>query len=51
MFVREESHVLQLLHPDDAANEKAVRELVETYKSQFQQEAVLRIRSHTCASF
>jgi hypothetical protein len=25
--------------------------LVETYKTQFKQEAVMRIRSHTCASF
>jgi Protein of unknown function (DUF3574) len=50
-IVREDSHVLQLLHPDDAATEKAIRELVDTYKSQFQQETVLRIRSHTGASF
>jgi hypothetical protein len=38
--VREDSHVLQLLHPDDAPTEKAIRELVDRYKSQFQQEAV-----------
>jgi Protein of unknown function (DUF3574) len=50
-IVREDSHVLQLLHPDDAPTEKAIRELVDTYKAQSQQEAVLRIRSHTCASF
>jgi hypothetical protein len=50
-IVREDSHVLQLLHPDDAATEKAIRELIEAYKTQFQQQAVLRIRSHTCASF
>jgi Protein of unknown function (DUF3574) len=50
-IVREDAHVLQLLHPDDAPTEKAIRELVDTYKTQFQQEAVLRIRSHTCASF
>ena len=50
-IVREDSHVLQLLHPDDAPTENAVRELVEVYKTQFGQEAVLRIRSHTCASF
>jgi hypothetical protein len=50
-IVREDSHVLQLLHPGDAPTEKAIRELVDTYKTQFQQEAVLRIRSYTCASF
>jgi len=50
-IVREDAHVLQLLHTDDATTEKAIRELVETYKTQFKQEAVMRIRSHTCASF
>jgi Protein of unknown function (DUF3574) len=50
-IVREDSHVFQLLYPDDATAEKAIRELVETYKTQFKQEAVMRIRSHTCASF
>ena len=50
-IVREDSHVLQLVHPNDAPSETAVREVVTTYKTQFQQEAVLRIRAHTCASF
>jgi hypothetical protein len=50
-IVREDSHVLQLLHPDDEATEKAIRELIEIYKTQFKQEAVLRTTSHTCASF
>jgi hypothetical protein len=50
-IVREDSHVLQLLHPDDAPTEKAIQELIDVYKSQFRQETVLRIRSHTCASF
>lgn len=36
--VREDSHVLQLLHPDDAASEQGIRELIERYKSQFRQE-------------
>ncbi|MBM4264057.1 MAG: DUF3574 domain-containing protein [Deltaproteobacteria bacterium] len=50
-IVREDSHVLLLLHPDNAATEQSIREVIDTYKSQFQQEAVLRIRSATCASF
>lgn len=50
-IVREDAHVLQILRPDDAATEKAIRELVDAYKTQFKQEAVLRIRTHTCASF
>jgi hypothetical protein len=50
-IIREDSHVLQLVHPNDAPSETAIREVVTTYKTQFQQEAVLRIRAHTCASF
>ena len=50
-IVREDSHVLQLLHPDDEASEKAIREMIDIYKTQFKQEAVMRISSHTCASF
>lgn len=50
-IIREDSHLLQLLHPDDSTNENAIREVIDSYKAQFQQEAVLRIRSATCASF
>ena len=50
-IVNEASHVLNLLHADDAANEQAVVEIVEAYKSRFQQEAVLRVKSQACASF
>jgi hypothetical protein len=50
-IVREDAHVLQILRPDDAVTEKAVRQLIDAYKSQFKQEAVLRLRTHTCASF
>jgi hypothetical protein len=51
VIVREGSHVLNLLHADDAASEKAILEIVAAYKSQFQQEAVLRVRTRACASF
>ena len=50
-IVREDSHVLQLLHPDDEPTEKAIRELIDIYKRQFKQNAVLRTTFHTCASF
>ena len=50
-IVREDSHVLQLLHPDDEPTEKAIRELIDIYKRQFKQDSVLRTTSHTCASF
>jgi hypothetical protein len=48
--VREASHVLNLVHTDDAASEQAVQEIVGAYKTQFQQEAVLRVRTSVCSS-
>lgn len=50
-IVQEASHVLDLVHPDDAASEQRVLEIVAEYKSRFQQEAVLRVKTHACASF
>lgn len=50
-IVQEASHVLDLVHPDDAASEQRVREIVAEYKSRFQQEAVLRVKARACASF
>jgi hypothetical protein len=48
---REASHVLHLTHPDTAENDLAVSEIMSRYKTQFQQEAVLRVRSNACVSF
>jgi hypothetical protein len=48
--VREDSYVLNLLHPADAAAENAVRSIIAEYKKQFAQEAVLRVRSNVCTS-
>ena len=39
-IIREDSHVLQLLHPDDEPTEKAIRELIDIYKRQFEQDAL-----------
>ena len=50
-LVREASHVLVLDHPGDAASEHAVREIISTYKSRFQQEAVFRVKTDACISF
>lgn len=50
-IVREESYALNLLHPDDAPSEAAIRAIVDEYKARFRQEAVLRVRSRGCASF
>ena len=48
--IQEPSYVLSLVHPESAAAEKAVRELVASYKSRFQQEAVLRVKANACMS-
>ncbi len=49
---REASHVLVFDHPhDDAVSENAVREIISTYKSRFQQEAVFRVKTDACVSF
>ena len=47
----ESSHVLQLVHPDTADNERAVREVMDLYRKRFEQEAVLRVRLPACTSF
>jgi hypothetical protein len=48
---REDSHVLQLVHEDGAAADQAIQRITSRYKQQFQQEAVLRVRAASCASF
>ncbi|UVT21580.1 MAG: DUF3574 domain-containing protein [Nitrospira sp.] len=48
--IREPSYVLSLVHSDEAMLNKAVQEIVASYKMRFQQEAVLRVRSHACKS-
>jgi len=50
-IVRESSYVLNIAHPGDASSEKAVLEIVAAYKSKFEQEAVLRVKSNACGSF
>lgn len=48
--VQESSYVLSLVHPHSAAAEKAVLELIASYKARFQQEAVLRVKANACIS-
>lgn len=48
---REASHILQLTHDGSDAKETAVQRIMATYKHDFQQEAVMRIRSQACRSF
>ncbi len=47
----ETSHVLQLTHDGSRQNDTALQHIMETYKNDFHQEAVMRIRSQACRSF
>jgi len=47
-IVREESHVLQLVHAGEAVQESAVSDIAASYKRRFEQEAVLRVRANVC---
>lgn len=44
----EQTHLLQLVHADDAASAQAVEQIAARYKSRFDQEAVLHVRSAAC---
>ena len=46
----EGSYVISLLHPPTREADGKVQAVVSEYKSRFQQEAVLRVRSHACLS-
>jgi hypothetical protein len=48
--IREPSYVLSLLHSDGVDEDRAIQELLTAYKTRFQQEAVLRVRSSVCKS-
>ena len=50
-LTREASHVLNLVHADDHATERAIQAIVAEYKAQFRQEAVLRVKTPACVSF
>ena len=49
--IGEDSRVVVLMHGDDLASAKAVRDVAARYKTMFRQEAVLRERSAVCAAF
>ncbi len=48
---RETSYLLQLAHNGSQEKDRAVQRIIHRYKSGFQQEAVMRIRSQACRSF
>jgi hypothetical protein len=39
------------VHPDDAASEKSIGEIIATHEKQFRQEALLRVKTDVCVSF
>ena len=47
----EQSKVLAVFHPADAASRGAVDTIVAAYRSEFRQEAVLRARTPACVRF
>lgn len=49
-ITREDSYVLNLLHPDTPDAEANVQAIVSLYKTRFVQEAVLRVRAQGCMS-
>lgn len=49
-IIQEPSYVLSLVHPEDARPNEAVQEIIASYKTRFQQEAVLRVKSVVCKS-
>lgn len=49
--VREDSYVLTLIHPESPEAERAIAEIIEMYKSRFEQESVMRVESAVRVSF
>ncbi len=50
VIVSEQTSVLSLIHPDNAAMDKAMQDILASYKTRFQQEAVLRVTASVCTS-
>lgn len=49
-IVREATHVVQIVHADSPEVEHALRQVMERYKAEFRQEAVLRVTTPACTS-
>jgi len=48
---REPSHVLELIHADGAAAEKAIAEIIAEYRKRFAQDSVMRVHERVEVSF
>jgi hypothetical protein len=49
-LTQESTFVLSLVHARESSFEASVRSIIAEYKARFQQEAVLRVKSHVCIS-
>lgn len=49
--IREDSYVLNVVHEGEPSSERAIAEIMNSYKQRFRQEAVLRVTSAVCVSF
>jgi hypothetical protein len=50
-IVREDSHVLTVLHEARAADRAAIDAILAEYRRRFRQEAVLQVKQSVCAGF
>lgn len=50
-IIQEGTWVLHVMHLGEPVREAAIQEIMEAYKSSFQQEAVLRVQNDVCVSF
>lgn len=50
-ITKEQSYVLDLVHPESDAAESSVKQIVADYVSRFRQESVMRVRSRVCVTF
>ena len=48
---KEKTKVLQLIHPDSPKADRAVQEIIDAYKNQFDQESVMKVRIPADVSF
>lgn len=50
-IIQEGTYVLHVMHLGEPDRDLAIQEIIEAYKSGFQQEAVLRVQDDVCVSF
>ena len=50
VMVNEPTYILSLIHPGNAITDKAMRDILSSYKTRFHQEEVLRVSSAVCTS-